>query len=177
MPRAKSVARKKLVSEPLLDVHEIQGNILAGFNKDHQRLVGLRIRGVAEARKWLARILPHVSSLAEVYQFNALFRLRRSRLGRDPVCLVASWMNIAFSRDGLAQLTSDSDAAALPDAAFQIGLTKDRADLLGDPTPGGETETAFPSPEEGGGGVSRPGSAGASTASVSCSCSDSFSSE
>lgn len=140
MPRAKSVARKKLVSEPLLDSHEIQGNILAGFNKDHQRLVGLRIRGVAEARKWLARILPHVSSLAEVYQFNALFRLRRSRLGRDPVCLVASWMNIAFSRDGLAQLTSDSDAAALPDAAFQIGLTKDRADLLGDPTPGGETD-------------------------------------
>jgi Dyp-type peroxidase family len=140
MAGTKSTAGKVPIPEPLLDVDEIQGNILAGFNKDHQRLIGLRIRGVTEARRWLARILPDVSSLAEVYHFNALFRMRRARLGRDPSGLVATWMNIAFSREGLAKLSSDSEAGALPDAAFQTGLNKDRADFLGDPKPPGEND-------------------------------------
>jgi Dyp-type peroxidase family len=128
------------ISEPLLDVHEIQGNILTGFNKDHQRLIALNIRNVPEARQWLARIAPHVGTLAEVQQFNALFRMKRARLGHDPSGLRANWMSIAFSREGLAKLSSDKDVELLPDAAFRMGLNKDRASFLGDPVPAGETD-------------------------------------
>ena len=134
------VPKTRPVTEPLLDVHDIQGNILAGFNKDHQRLIALRIRDVADARRWLTRVLPWISSLAEVYQFNALFRLRRKRLDQDPHGLVATWMNLAFSRDGIAKLSSADDADALPDSSFRQGLGKDRSEILGDPLLAGEVD-------------------------------------
>lgn len=121
------------VDEPLLNTHDIQGNILAGFNKDHQRLIALQIRDVAAARRWLIRILPYVSTLAEVYTFNALFSMRRARLGRDPRTLKVTWMNLAFSRDGIAKLSSEEEADALPDGSFRTGLNRERAESLGDP--------------------------------------------
>jgi Dyp-type peroxidase family len=49
-------------------------------------------------------------------------------------------MNLAFSRDGIAQLSSDADADAVPDAAFQSGLNKERSAFLGDPRPAGESD-------------------------------------
>src|SRR5262245_22620580 len=136
-PPAGPPPKPRPADEPLLDVHDIQGNILAGFNKDHQRLIALKIRDVTAARRWLARVVPWVSSLAEVAQFNALFRMRRARLDHDPPGLVATWMNLAFSRDGIARLTSDADADALPDVSFRVGLAKDRSEFLGDPLPPG----------------------------------------
>src|SRR5262245_57358869 len=99
--------------EPLLDVQDIQGNILVGFNKDHQLLVALNIRKPDDARRWLARIARHVSTMEEVAQFNALFRMQKKRLGHEPTGLVASWMNIAFSRGGIAKLTSAEVAGSL----------------------------------------------------------------
>ncbi len=128
--------------EPLLDAGDIQGNILAGFNKDHQLLVALNIRDVEDARRWLARIAPHVSTMAEVAQFNALFRMQKKRLGHDPTGLVASWMNIAFSRGGIAKLISDEVASGFPDPSFVAGLEKDRAVFLGDPAPPGSDPTS-----------------------------------
>jgi Dyp-type peroxidase family len=138
--RAAGSTASSAALEPLLDAHEIQGNILAGFNKDHQRLIALKIGNVAGARHWLGRILPHINPLAEVYRFNALFRVMRARLGRDPEGLIANWMNIAFSRDGIAKLFSDADVDALPDEAFRIGLNSDRAGFLGDLVREGETD-------------------------------------
>jgi Dyp-type peroxidase family len=138
--RAADSRRARAIVEPLLDVHDIQGNCLAGFNKDHQQLIALTIRNSADARQWLVRIHPEISSLAEVYQFNNLFRAMRKRRGHDPAGLVATWMNIAFSRDGIEKLTSLNEAAALPDEAFQIGLGKERSQLLRDPVRAGETD-------------------------------------
>lgn len=117
--------------EGLLEIDDIQGNILAGFNKDHQTLVALAIRDIAAAKTWLSRVAPHISSLAEVGHFNRLFRTRRQRLGHDPVGLIATWANIAFSRAGLAKVTSQADADRVPDDAFKQGLP-DRAANLGD---------------------------------------------
>jgi Dyp-type peroxidase family len=132
--------KPKPVNEPLLDVHDIQGNILAGFNKDHQLLIALKIQDVADARRWLMRVLPWVSSLSEVHQFNALFHARRVRLKQDAHGLVATWMNLAFSHDGIAQLASAADADTLPDDSFRQGLGKDRSVFLGDTLPAGESD-------------------------------------
>lgn len=117
--------------EVLLDADDIQGNILTGFNKDHQLLIALSIRDVSAAKAWLARVAPHISSLREVLQFNNLFRARRRRLGHDPAGLVATWLNVAFGHGGIAKLTSASDADQVPDEAFRDGLPA-RAESLGD---------------------------------------------
>ena len=120
----------------MLEVDDIQGNILGAFNKDFQQLVALTIRDVTAAKAWLSRVAPVISSVAEVAQFNQLFRARRKRMGHDPLGLIATWVNIAFSHDGLAKLTSQADADGVPDIAFRAGLP-DRAASLGD-MPAGE---------------------------------------
>lgn len=134
-PRASSRAHLKASvqspSEPLFELDEIQGNILAGFSKDRQLLIALRLRDPVASRAWVARITPHIHSMAEVEQFNALFRARRRRLGHDPAGLIATWANVAFSHGGLAALTSQADADGVPDDAFRAGLPA-RAASLGD---------------------------------------------
>jgi Dyp-type peroxidase family len=120
--------------EPLLEIDDIQANILAGFNKDHQVLVGLSIRGVEAARAWLRRIAPEIASTAEVLAFNHLFRSLRARRGGDPQGLAATWVNIVFSFDGLRQLTSEAELSGFPDdeGAFRSGLFR-RSGILSDP--------------------------------------------
>jgi Dyp-type peroxidase family len=139
--------------EPLLEIHEIQGNILGGFNKDHKLLLALTIRDVGAAKRWLRRIAPEISTTAEVLQFNTLFRALRAKHGHDPNGLAATWVNIAFTRDGLAALTSPPETDALSDPAFQVGLNKDRAAMLGDPVAAGETD---PTKDWVVGGTNRP---------------------
>lgn len=120
--------------EPILDIDDIQGNVLTGFNKDYQLLVALKLSDVPSARNWLRRILPGVNTLAEVGHFNAVFRMRRARLGHDPIGLIATWANIAFSHAGLAALTSAQEADGVPDEAFKEGMAA-RAGILGDAPP------------------------------------------
>ena len=134
------MARGTRATEPVLDIHDIQGNVLTAFNKDHQRLIALRLRSIPDARRWLRRILPHINSLAEVNQFNALYRMQRARLGHTPHGLAATWMNLAFSHGGIAQLTSDTDADLLPDPSVVAGLGKERAAFIGDPAPPGGSD-------------------------------------
>jgi Dyp-type peroxidase family len=129
-----------LPEEPILEVDEIQGNILAGFNKDHQVLLGLRIRGLEAARAWLARIEPEIATTAEVLRFNDLFRALRARRGKDPAGLVATWVNIAFSFAGLRKLTSEEELAGFPDDenAFRLGLPERSLSLHDPADPGAE---------------------------------------
>lgn len=138
-PTLGRAAKSGPAREPLLDIHDIQGNILAGFNKDHQRLIALRIHDVSTARRWLRRIAPQISSLAEVYQFNALFRMTRARAGHDPAGLIATWANIAFSHPGLETLISAAAANGVPDEPFRVGLPA-RAGFLGDVPPPGQSD-------------------------------------
>lgn len=130
-------------AEELLDGREIQGNILAGFNKDHQVFLFLRIERngesepgpetVSAVKAWLRALAPQISSLNEVHRFNALFRELRARLGRDPHGFCATWMNIAFSAGALAALTSPEDVDEFTDSFFKDGLAL-RSSELGDPT-------------------------------------------
>ena len=125
--------------EPLLDAREIQGNILAGFNKDQQLLLALTFRDIPAARRWLRRIAAEISSLELVYEFNSLFRKARASRGSDPAGMIATWANIAFSHPGLAKLTSVEDADAVPDGSFRVGLPA-RAATLRDHDPGGDAD-------------------------------------
>jgi Dyp-type peroxidase family len=119
--------------EPILEIQEIQGNILAGFNKDYQRLVFLSIEDIASAKKWLRGVQGHISSTTEVHYFNRLFRSLRLRMRREPPGLAATWCNLHFSHGGITKLTSSKEADALPDTAFRIGMPARAVAILGDP--------------------------------------------
>ena len=58
------------IEEPVLDTHDIQGNSLGGFNKDHEMLMFFKITQVTAAKKWLQSIEPFIATAAEVIAFN-----------------------------------------------------------------------------------------------------------
>jgi Dyp-type peroxidase family len=129
-PSGASPARPDAHDEPLLDVKNIQGNIVAGFNKDFQTLLFLRIDDVPSFKAWLAEFASLVATAEEVLAFNRLFKRTRHRRGYSGT-VKATWINIAFTHAALAQLTDDADAFA--DASFRSGVVAQSA-ALGDPT-------------------------------------------
>lgn len=69
--------------EPVLDVRDIQGNSLVGFNKDHQAFLFFQITSVPAAKRWLGGIASRVATAEEVLAFLRLFRTMRDRRGRS----------------------------------------------------------------------------------------------
>jgi Dyp-type peroxidase family len=123
----------KLPTEDLLEINDIQGNSLAGFNKDFQMFLFVKIHDRAIAKTWIGDLIPQISTVAEVLMFNNLFRALRDRQRADPQGLVATWMNIAFTYEGIQKLVPVTDAEQFdPGDPFRIGLPT-RSSLLGDP--------------------------------------------
>lgn len=124
---------QKAPREELLNVDDIQGNILAGFNKDFQTFLFLKINDKNIVKEWLRTITPTISTVAEVHSFNNVFRaMRVRRKGSDPRGLVATWFNIAFTSAGIRALTSEEEVEKFQDTPFRLGM-HERAGLLGDP--------------------------------------------
>ena len=114
-----------------LPLAEIQGNILGGFNKDHQTIIAVAFPGVAAARAWLAAVVPHVASAAEVSAFNTAFRAARARTGSEQAAPRSTWLNVAMTFPGLRALgVSPGDLGRFP-REFQDGMAA-RADRIGD---------------------------------------------
>jgi len=130
-PDSKSVKETK---EPELEIDQIQGNILAGFNKDNQTLIFLDIHDRKKFKLWLRAITPFVATTEEVLQFNRLFKLIRSRRKVESRAVLSTWLNIAFSFKGLKKLDKE-EAAKFRDEAFKAGLAERSRDLR-DPSEG-----------------------------------------
>jgi Dyp-type peroxidase family len=115
-----------------LDLKEIQGNIVAGFNKDFTSFLFLALPDDhAQARKWLAGLVNDVATGEEVKQFNDLFRAIRRRRGSREGVVEAAWMNLAFTHGGLGRLGVDeSELDQFPDE-FREGMRR-RKDIIGD---------------------------------------------
>jgi len=110
----------------------IQGNIIPGFNKDHQHFLFFRIGRVRSCKAWLRGIAPLISSLDDVLPFVRAHRALRLRLGVREPTLSSCWINIAFSHRAIARLVNKSDATMFGDASFRQGLAE-RSTYLGDP--------------------------------------------
>ena len=119
------------IEEEVLEIADIQGNILAGFNKDFQEFLFLRINDRDITKFWLSQITPSIASVAEVLPFNRMFSALRARRGTDPAGIVATWINIAFTFQGIKALTSEEEANQFRDIAFRLGL-HEQAALIGD---------------------------------------------
>jgi Dyp-type peroxidase family len=132
--------------EPLLDADEIQGNVVPGFLKPHQALVSLKITRRDPARAWIGQLAEGITTLRDVMRTRVHVRSYRAVLGYaglteelnpTPELIDDAWVNIAFSRPGLAKLfCGDEQRLAeldqFEDEAFRHGLPA-RATLLGDP--------------------------------------------
>jgi Dyp-type peroxidase family len=141
---AMSVSRShpQAPDEPLLDGADIQGNIVPGFMKPRQSVLGLRITDAGQAREWLHSIVPQITTMDQV--MPSRMKVREARLRRRKVAGLTDiaaelddlWINIAFSFTGLCRLqavTGRADAVKFEDEAFSVGLAG-RSSLLGDPT-------------------------------------------
>lgn len=124
-----SQQRPPAPDEPVLRVNNIQGNILGGFNKDFQTLIFLEIQDPAAFKQWLEVQIKFIATASEVIAFNRIFKEARKRRGCEG-SVKATWVNIAFSFEGLKKLTNDADA--FTDQAFKAGLAA-RAAQLNDP--------------------------------------------
>lgn len=118
--------------DPAISAEDIQGNSLAGFNKDHQTFVLVRMQDIADARAWLRSLIPRVSPLSEVQSFNDVRRSMIARLGREPRSLAVTWINVAVSGRAIDLLKRGGDEA-LSSEALRLGLAGGRSDLLNDP--------------------------------------------
>ncbi len=130
VPPEASAAYPEVEDEPVLRIGEIQGNIVAGFNKDFQTLIFLHIDDAAAFKPWLARFADVVATADEVIAFNRLFKSTRYRR-RYSGSVRATWINIAFTHAGIAKLTGDADR--FTDTSFRSGMVAQSAGL-GDPT-------------------------------------------
>ena len=122
--------------EPRLCMDNIQGNGIAGFSKDFQRFISLKVVGGQEAqfKEWLAAHVDSFATAAEVLAFNRLFKALKDRRGTEGT-ITATWTNILFSAACLKQLGVGSDIDASVDTSFRNGLAASSPDL-GDPASG-----------------------------------------
>ncbi|MEU4393067.1 Dyp-type peroxidase [Kribbella sp. NPDC023855] len=125
-----------LPDEPVYDAEaaaDIQGNIVPGFNKDHQEFLFLRFGDLDDAREWVGWMAPRITAMDEVLDFRREFRALRLWFGVREPGLTATWTAVAFSFPGIAALAGDADAQAFGDQSFRQGLAE-RSTYLGDPT-------------------------------------------
>ena len=137
-PLATPVASDERSAEPTLDIDQIQGNIVPGFNKDHQTLLFLQIDDAVAFADWLGGFVRTVATTEDVLAFNRLFKSLRQKHGGDTGAVQAVWGNIGFSFAGLKKLARPEMALEdFVDTAFKDGLAK-RAAELGDPVDSGK---------------------------------------
>jgi len=83
----------------------IQGDILAGFNKDHRVYLFYSFHDQASGRAWLKELIPLLAKTKDVADFNASFRTARAaNRGNDPSHLKATWVNVSLTFSGLTTL-------------------------------------------------------------------------
>ncbi|WP_372406599.1 Dyp-type peroxidase [Streptomyces luteireticuli] len=86
---------------------EIQGDIIAGFKKDHVRLLLLQFGGVDGARAWVGGLAPQIATTRRVAEFNAKYSAALNSTGDNPRSLKATWLGLSFTYEGLQFLTTD----------------------------------------------------------------------
>ena len=101
---------------------EIQGNILAPFNKPHQMFLFLNFRNDQEgARRWLAAITggDRIATTRAVAEHNDEFKAKRAEAGADQPR--QTWMGVGLTSGGLVTLHPELAADLVVYEAFWRG--------------------------------------------------------
>jgi Dyp-type peroxidase family len=118
---------------PLRRSVEIQGNVLAAFNKPLQVFLFLAFADAERGRRWLGDIAGLVATTKAVEDFYEEYSSRRAREGRDPEDLYAVWTNVTLTFSGLSRLAAPETLDQIPPrfAALRDGAAV-RAARIGD---------------------------------------------
>ncbi|WP_165990045.1 Dyp-type peroxidase [Streptomyces sp. YIM 98790] len=121
---------------PLRESTEIQGDIIAGFKKDHAQFLFLRFAEPEPARSWLNLLRHRIATTQDVSLYNEEFR-RGHKItgGADPERKKAIWRSVGFTAAGLRFLTGSPDLFADSRAPTLVALREGsaaRAERLGD---------------------------------------------
>ncbi|MGI5466280.1 FAD-dependent oxidoreductase [Streptomyces sp. CA-132043] len=122
---------------PLRYSTQIQGDILAGFKKDHTTVLFLHFTDAVKARGWLKDLIPRIATTAQVTRFNEEFSAHRhAGGGTDPEHLKVTWLNFSVTYPGLQLFTGndqifEKDQADTTLEAYRQGAAA-RAELIGD---------------------------------------------
>jgi Dyp-type peroxidase family len=120
-----------VATTPALSKDNIQGNILAGFNKDLQTFLFVSFPPGSDPAAWLGAIVADVATVDEVEAFNSLFKRVNERRGGELGTVKATWMNVALTATGLARLDVPPQELDQFDASFRVGM-RARAPQIGD---------------------------------------------
>lgn len=86
----------------------IQGNILAAFNKDNVTFRLVNFTDAPNGRKWLAGVLGEVAVTEEVEDANAAFSAARAAVnGEDPPNMDRTWLSVSLTAPGLRLVAAD----------------------------------------------------------------------
>lgn len=100
-------------SLPLKNSTDIQGDVLAGFNKDHRVYLFYSFSDQASGRAWLKELIPFLAKTKDVADFNARFSAARAaNHGVDPSNLKATWVSVSLTFNGLTTLFHANSQAA-----------------------------------------------------------------
>ncbi|MGW3045689.1 Dyp-type peroxidase [Kitasatospora sp. NPDC001159] len=112
---------------------DIQGNILAAFNKDFMDFRYLHFPDAAKGRGWLSAILNTVATTSETEDFNEQFSLARRAFGRDPA-ITAVRCGVSLTFEGLVTVANKPDQVKKDLSTFRsfCAGAAARAEVLGD---------------------------------------------
>jgi Dyp-type peroxidase family len=112
---------------PALDLHEIQGDVLIGLQKNFERFIFFKIAKVAEFKSALRRRIAHRMTTSLTVKARE-FQLRDHKMSgeKDPLPLVG--LNLGFTNNGIKKLVQNAD---LGDPSFDKGAVA-QAPSLGD---------------------------------------------
>ncbi|MET8626279.1 Dyp-type peroxidase [Kitasatospora sp. NPDC004669] len=112
---------------------DIQGNILAAFNKDFMDFRYLHFPDAAKGRGWLSAILNTVATTSETEDFNEQFSLSRRAFGRDPA-ITAVRCGVSLTFEGLVTIANRPDQVKKDLSTFRsfCAGAAARAEDLGD---------------------------------------------
>jgi Dyp-type peroxidase family len=124
---------ERLPTPPLRLSREIQGNVLAAFNKDYMTFRYLRFPDAERGRGWLSVMLNTVAVTADVEDFNEEFSLSRRAYGRDPE-KTATWVGLSLTYPGLMEVAAQPDQVKKDLHAFEAlrAGADGRASVVGD---------------------------------------------
>ena len=110
-----------------LNLSNVQGNILKGFNKPNVRLIFFKFSDTYNSKKWLQDLANRIPNTTELIEASIEYKKKgeRDRTYRPQ----DTWLHVSLSVEGIGRLKKD--LALLRDNAFLDGMKK-RGHILGD---------------------------------------------
>jgi len=98
-----------------VDLSQVQGNIVPGFNKDHQAFVLVSFPSRTAGQAWLRAVQGEIASAEDAFAFKKAFKAVQelSELGRR-ASIGVRWVNVALSWRGLSVLLGPTEIAGMP---------------------------------------------------------------